>query len=86
MRAPTQLLPGIIAVLALSSSAATRINFKNECVHDIQLWDNVNLIAIPASGPALVQDVARSSLMWRHGVGDQATCRFILHSYSLWLG
>lgn len=74
MGSPTRLLLAVAALASLSaSSTATTINFKNQCINDIQLWDNVNLIVIPAGGPPLVQNVAQPSLMWRHGTSDQAT-------------
>lgn len=68
------LLPLLVMIaLATRGAFATTITFKNQCVHNINLFNNTHLVVIPRGGPALVQNVHRPALMWRHGYSDQAT-------------
>ncbi|TMW59239.1 hypothetical protein Poli38472_007384 [Pythium oligandrum] len=72
MLLPSRVLMIVSAYLSVPVSA-TRFSFINQCPHEIQLWDNSQLIRIPVNAPPLVQNVARAGLMWRHGYNPEAT-------------
>lgn len=75
-------VPYAAFILLVATVASTRINFKNQCPHQIDLYDNVQLIPILPSF-LVTQNVSLPSLMWRHGYDPQATRTVDLRVYCI---